>query len=96
MLRTLPRCVSAKAGIKRRADCAALLLDYGQGLPAASVGQSVYSMATGNIFWRGHAWAGCVPILSVDMAREGPAAEILEMDWGALAGAAGRLRPSVV
>src|ERR1700722_9026312 len=66
----LLRCANAKAGTKRRdfhGD--SLLLDHGERVSAAAVGQSVYSLAFGNFFWRRHARAREPGIFRIDVAR---------------------------
>src|ERR1700676_4417908 len=68
--RTSHRFAGAKAGNNRLVLYrVALLLDYCQGIPAASVGQSLYSLAPRDIFWRRHARDRTWAILWPDVAR---------------------------
>src|ERR1700719_3539052 len=68
--RTSHRFAGAKAGNNRLVLYrVALLLDYRQGIPAAPVGQSLYSLAPRDIFWRRHPRARTGAVLWPDVAR---------------------------
>src|ERR1700674_3446629 len=94
---TLLRCASARAGSSRRdGHCAPLLLDHGEGIPAASVDQSLHSLAPRNFFrWR-HARAGARGILPAHLARAQTVKGISRLDGRALACARKRRHAVVV
>jgi hypothetical protein len=91
------RCASARAGTSRcDGHCAPLLLDHGERVPAASVGQPLHSLAPRNLFWWRHARAGARGILPAHLAPAKTTRSIPRLDRRALASATRRLRPLVV
>ena len=63
-----------------------LLLDNRQGLPLASMGQCIPSLAAGNIFWRRHARAWPLSILQPPVARAGAFPAFPEVGSGTASG----------
>ena len=68
--------------MNRDVECDSLLLDYDQGVPAASVGQPICTVEDGDVFWRGSGGVGSGEVYEVDVEGEEEDVEIFGMGEG--------------